>query len=297
MDAELHRWEIPGRAVFESGSGGLTRLAITTPLASAHIYLLGAHVAHFQPAGSAPVLFMSSGSFFAQGKPIRGGVPVCWPWFGARAGSPQSPPHGFARTMLWDVESIDSAGDTVTAVLRLSASERTRAHWPHEFVLRHRIAVGAQLEMTLETENSGAAPFQFEEALHTYFAVGDVRQVSVTGLENTDFIDKVGGAFARRNQGAEPIQITGETDRVYANTRAACVIDDPSLSRRIAIEKSGSDTTVVWNPWIEKAKAMPDFADDEWPQMLCVETTNSGENAVTLAPGARHSITARIAIE
>ena len=292
----LRAFELPDLARFEPGAGGLTRLAITTPLAEAHVCLHGAHVTHFQPAGQAPVLFVSGRSFFENGKPIRGGVPVCFPWFAARADRPESPAHGFARTMEWEVESLSVDGDqTVLAVLRLGASDATRAHWPHDFVLRHHIVIGRRLAMLLEVENVSGEPFQFEEALHTYFAVGDAREVSVTGLENAGYLDKT-DAFRAKTQGAEPLRFTGETDRTFEHTRATCVLDDPRAARRITVEKSGSATTVVWNPWSEKAAAMPDFGDDEWPRMACIETANAGANAITLAPGAKHAMRAIISL-
>ena len=149
--------------------------------------------------------------------------------------------------------------------------------------------------MALEVTNPGPDAFTFEEALHTYFAVRDVRNVTVTGLERTDYLDKVTG-FDRKTQGSDPIRFTGETDRVYLNTTADCVIDDPGARRRIAIRKTGSDATVVWNPWIAKARAMPDFGDDEWPEMVCVETCNVNVHARTLAPGASHTMTAIIEV-
>ena len=149
--------------------------------------------------------------------------------------------------------------------------------------------------MTLEVENRDIGPFRFEEALHTYFAVRDVERVSVDGLQTTDYLDKV-AAFARKPQGDAPIRFAGETDRVYLDTDAPCVIHD-SGSRRIVITKSGSNTTVVWNPWVEKARAVPDLGDDEWREMVCVETANVGDAAIQLAPGATHTMTAEISIE
>ena len=292
--SDLRRWEIPNLATFDNTHGGLVRLRISTAICEAEVYLHGAHITHFKSTGATPLLFLSAASHFAPGKPIRGGVPVIFPWFGARAGRPDSPAHGFARTLPWEVEALtaDKLG-AIALTLRLDASEATRAQWSHEFVLRHRITFGAQLDMQLEVENLSAAPIQFEEALHTYLAVSDVREVGVTGLEDTAFLDKV-DAMQRKQEGREPIRIVGETDRVYLNTRTACVLDDPGLSRRIAVEKSGSDTTVVWNPWIAKAKAMADFGDDEWPAMMCIETANAGDSAITLAPGAAHTMRATI---
>lgn len=291
---DYRHWEIPGLAVFEDAPGGLVRLNVSTPLCHAEVWLHGAHVAQYQRIGEEPLLFLSASSHFAPGKPIRGGVPVIFPWFGARDGRPDSPAHGFARTLPWNVESLasDDLGN-VSLTLRLDSSDATRAHWPHEFVLRHRITLGAKLDMQLEVENISDAPIRFEEALHTYLAVSDVRQVTVTGLEGVAYLDKVDG-LQRKVQAAEPITIVGETDRIYLNTRTACVLDDPGLSRRIVVEKSDSDATVVWNPWIAKAKAMSDFGDDEWPAMICIETANVGDSAITLAAGATHTMRATL---
>ena len=296
VSAELRRLEIPGVIVFENGTGDLLRLAIHSPLAEAHIYLHGAHVSHFQPRGAEPVLFMSRQSLFAPDKPIRGGVPVIFPWFGPRAGHPDSPAHGFARLAEWRVESLTIDGDeVVTVVLALEADGHTRASWPHDFVLRYRVVVGRQLTMTLEVENTGAEPFTFENALHTYFAVGDVRETATAGLEDAEYLDKTDG-LQRKTQGPEPIRISQETDRLFENTRKTCVLDDVQMKRRVTVEKSGSQTTVVWNPWVAKSAAMTDFGHDEWPRMLCIETANAGANAITLAPGTTHSMRAVVSV-
>ena len=292
----LRRWELPGRAVFELGDGGLPRLAVNSSIAAAHIYLQGAQITHFQPAGKTPALFLSASSLFKPGKAIRGGVPVIFPWFGPRDSTIGAPMHGFARTMNWSVKSVAcAADDSVTATFCLSASDTTRAQWPHDFSLRYQITVGAALQMCLAVENKSAEPFPFEEALHTYLAVRDVRRITLTGLAGSEFIDKV-DHFTRKRQDEAPIRITGETDRVYLHTRDACVLDDPTPGQRIVVEKDGSETTVVWNPWIAKAAAMADFGDDEWRRMLCIETANAGENTVTLAPGATHLMEAVVRV-
>ncbi len=294
--ADFRHWEIPNRATFEDAPGGLVRIRISTPRCEAEVYLHGAHVTHFQPAGKAPLLFLSAASHFAPGRAIRGGVPVIFPWFGPRTGRPDSPAHGFARTLPWSVEALaDDDHGNITLILRLDSDETTRAHWPHDFILRHRITFGVNLDMQLEVENISATAFQFEEALHTYLAVADVREIAITGLENTPFLDKT-NALQREQQSADPIRITGETDRVYLNTHTACILDDPKLARRISVAKSGSDTTVIWNPWIAKAKAMADFGDDEWPAMMCIETANAGPSAITLAPGAAHAMRATVSV-
>lgn len=293
--SDFRRWEIPGIAAFTDAQGGLVRIDLTTPLASAQIYLHGAHVASFQPAGAQPVLFMSRRSMFAKDRPIRGGVPVIFPWFGPRAGHPESPAHGFTRTMEWEVESLTCAdGKNVELVLMMESTDATRALWPHDFTLRHRISLGSQLTMQLEVTNRSGAPFSFEEALHTYFAISSIHAVTATGFAGAEYLDKVDGAL-RKTQDHSPIRITGETDRVYLNTRATCTVEDSGMSRTIVVEKSGSDTTVLWNPWTSKAARLADLGDD-WPQMICIETVNAADNAVTLAAGATHVMRATVGI-
>ena len=286
MDTSL---EIPGIVRLVTGPGGLPRYEITTPLAEAHIYLHGAHVTHFAPAGQRPVLFMSAQSWFQAGKPIRGGVPVIFPWFGPRQGHTEAPAHGFARTRPWTPESIRQQPDgSVVVALRLEPDAETRALWgePHDWVLRHRITIGTALTMELEIENRGAASFRCEEALHTYFSVSDVAAIQIHGLENAEYYDNTDG-MRRKCQDNEPIRFAAETDRTYIHTASQCAIDDPGLHRRIVIEKTHSDSTIVWNPWIAKAQAMLDFGDSEWPAMVCVESGIVADNALEIAPGTR----------
>src|SRR5262249_23148784 len=151
--------------------------------------------------------------------------------------------------------------------------------FPHAFVARYRVDIGSTLKMTLEMRNTDSAPFTFEEALHSYFGVQDIHNVTIAGLEDTEYLDKVAGLARKRQPPHEPIRFTGEPDRVYLDTQATCRINDPGLQRTIAIEKRHSDTTVIWNPWIDKAHAMADFGDDEWPGMVCVETCNVSVHA------------------
>lgn len=296
LDELRSRFAIPDRLRFESIPSGLIRAVVSADRAGAVVYLYGAHVAHYQPHGQAPVLFMSAGSALEPGRPIRGGVPICFPWFGPRAGDPVAPLHGFARTRWWTLDSASAGPDGgVTLEMSLRDDEDTRRIWPHAFALTFRVEVSGRLRMALEVRNPATEPVAFEEALHTYFAVGDARRVAITGLEGASYIDKA-AAMTRRQQGGEPVRIRAETDRVYVNTVAPCMIDDPVLGRRIEVAKSGSNTTTVWNPWIAKARAMPDFGDDEWTGMVCVETANAADNAVVLAPGASHEMTQQVTV-
>jgi glucose-6-phosphate 1-epimerase len=293
-DALNDRFGIADALHFDAGPGGQVRAVVTGPLAEGRVHLHGGHVTHWQPAGTVPVLLLSPAAQFAPDRAIRGGVPVIFPWFGPRRDGGPGPEHGFARIAAWTVEATRREPDgAVTIVLRLEDDAATRALWPHAFALRHRVTFGAQLTMTLEVENRSDAPFGFEAALHTYLHVGDVGAVTVSGLAGATCVDKNAG-MRRHVQDAAPLRIAGPTDCMFLGTTAACVVDDAALARRLVIEKEGSASTVVWNPWAEKAAAMADLGPDAWRPMLCIETANVADDAVRLPPGARHAMTARI---
>lgn len=279
------RFEIGKALKFETGAGGLTRAVISTPLANAEIYLHGAHITDWTPCGERPILFLSSKSAFGPDKAIRGGVPIVFPWFGARSDGQPGPAHGWARTAQWDVVASALRDDGVLEIAFELTNEGLR--------LRFSVAMGGSLEMSLDAHNEGAAPARLEEALHTYLSVGDVRRVSVTGLENAEYLDKTDG-FRRKTQAAHPLSIESETDSVYLNTKSACAVIDREWARRIIVEKSGSSTTVVWNPWEIKGEALTDLGPGEWQRMICIETANASENAITLNPGQSHRMTATI---
>jgi len=292
-----HQFDIPDAICFEAGSGGFMRAIVSTPAAEGELYLHGAHVTQWAPRGRRPVLFLSSRSQFLRGKAIRGGVPVIFPWFGARSDGRPGPSHGFARDLEWTVEEtrMREAG-AVEIALTLPPNDTTRDLGYADFHLRLRVTFGEKLEMELEAGNDAPVPLTFEEALHTYFAVGDIHQVRISGLEGTTYIDKTDG-FRRKTQGNEPIVIAKERDQVHLSTEATCVINDPVWNRRIVVGKGGSNSTVVWNPWADKTRTMTDMAPDDWQQMVCVETANAADNAVHLAPGASHRMTASIHVE
>jgi glucose-6-phosphate 1-epimerase len=291
------RFGVPGVVTIGAGNGGLPRIRVTSPSADAEIYVHGAHVTHFQPKGHAkPVLFMSGQSLFDPAKPIRGGVPLIFPWFGPNAGDAKAPAHGFARTTAWTVSGISVGADAkVTITLTLAPWEQSRKHWPHDFAATFTIGVGKSLDMALEVVNASAGEFTYEEALHTYLVVGDINRTTIDGLTGRTFIDKVDGA-QRKKEPPGPMTITGETDRVYLDTPDTVTVNDTANGRKIVVSKSGSASTVVWNPWIAKSKAMADFGDEEWPGMLCIETANAADNAVKLKPGEKHTMKATIAV-
>ncbi len=277
---------------FEDAPNGLVRALIETPQAQGEVYLHGAHITRFQPAGHAPVLFLSEKSQFAPDKPIRGGVPLCFPWFGPRADDQSAPMHGLARLVEWEVESVNCDETATQIVLRYAPTTKPYPAWP-TCQLRYAISFGAALQMRFEVKNVGEKAFAFEEALHTYFQVGDVRQIEIEGLGETRFLDKTRN-LQEDTQFHRAFGISGETDRIYLDTQAACTIHDAVYNRKILVSKENSATTVVWNPWSAKAAAMPDFGDDEWQKMVCIETCNVNKCEVELQPGDKHVMTAKI---
>lgn len=292
MAKERGATDLPDVVKMSEGSGGLPVLTVRSAAAEADIYLQGAQLTHWQPRGAKPVIFLSERSLFEDGKPIRGGVPVCFPWFGPKPGESA---HGFARNHAWQLEEVALEDEIVQVTLSLESTPEMLARWPHPFQARLIYRVGGTLEMTLEVRNAGGVPMTFSEALHTYFVVGDAAKTRVTGLEGAEYRDFPDRTQLTRQEG--PIEFTEETDRVYVNTRSTCVLEDPTMQRRIVVEKSGSETTTVWNPWIAKSAALPDFGDDEWKRMVCIETVNALENSVTLEPGGVHRMTAKIVVE
>jgi glucose-6-phosphate 1-epimerase len=274
---------------------GLKALRLRASGSEALVFLHGAHLASFRTSEHGELLWMSDQAVYAAGKALRGGVPLCFPWFGAHATNSQLPAHGFARTTAFQFEGSERRRDNVVAELSLTSNAETLALFPHAFTARVRISVGRELSVAFEVENTGATAFDYELALHTYLSVSDVRNVEVVGLAGAKYADKVSGARAVV-QGAEPLCFVGETDRVYDSTERVTVLD-PGRKRRLLVDKTNSSNTVVWNPWVEKARRMSDFADDAWPEMLCIEAANTGAHRVHLAAEARHTMTTIISAE
>jgi dihydroxy-acid dehydratase len=297
----LARFAIPGQLSFRTGVGGLTYVDIDNHGGRATICLQGAHVVSYRPKSQqAPVVWVSDAAKFAPGKSIRGGVPVCWPWFGAHDTESGYPAHGYARTVDWQVIGTRRRNDARTEItLQLVENAQTRAQWPHATRLTLTVTVGEKLEVKLATANLGDVPVKIGEALHTYLHISDIGAVKVAGLEGSDYHDKVDN-FARKTQSGA-IGFESEVDRVYVNTPADCVLVDPGLGRRIRIAKTGSQSTVVWTPWTEKAEKMGDMGRGKsgagWREMVCVESGNAMDNVVTVAPGETHTLAVTYSVE
>lgn len=286
---------IAGTVQYRTDAGGAVLADVTTAAATATIMRQGAQLLAWAPAGQAPVIWLSPASHFTAGKPLRGGTPVCWPWFGAHPDDPAKPAHGFARNCDWEVVETARLGDAVRVVLRLTPGSAQRELWPHSAELQMAVTVGEHLQLELTTRNTGTAPLTVTQALHTYFHVGDIRTTGVEGLDGKTYIDQVDGNTRFVQHG--PITVTGELDRIYLDCPGEVTIVDESLQRRIRITKQGSRSYVVWNPWVEKSARLGDMGEDGYRQMICIETCNAGDDAVEIAPGAEHTLNTSYRVE
>jgi len=274
--------------MFLDGQGELPMIGISTIWSSAEVYLQGAHLTTFRRHGEPPITFMSQCSRFTEGQPIRGGIPVIFPWFGMREGMGN---HGFARVKNWELKEFAPAPDgSVSVRFRLPDCPEASSYPP--FTADYVITVSDALTLQLIVANKSTEdPLTFENCFHTYFEVSDVTSISILGLKGVSYLDKVAN-FARKTETNEAIRISSEVDRIYFDTSGPVEIHDPRLGRKIRIEKQGSNSTVVWNPWIGRSQQMPDFGNDEYQRMVCIESGNVSSNEITLPPGRTSTLTA-----
>lgn len=287
-----------------AGEGGFPVIYVDNEHARAEICTYGGQVLSYRPERAAhDLLFVSGHAHFQPGKAIKGGIPVCWPWFGPDPQAEGRPDHGFVRLRQWTLLGTEAmVGGSTRVRLGCRDDAASRALWPHPFALEVEVTVGDTLAVALTTRNTGAAPIAVTQALHSYFTVGDVRRAQVLGLAGHEYIDKVPrGAPGAADAGhvdvhirqSGPINFDGPVNRIYLDTTDRLVIDDPSLQRQIRIDREGSRSAVVWNPWIEQSKQMGDFGDDEYLNMVCVETTNAATDAVAIPAGGSHRLASR----
>ena len=266
---------------------------VDTATCSGEVHDQGAQVTRWAPVGVEPVLYVSTAVRCAPGTPIRAGIPVCWPWFGPGRTGDLEPAHGFLRGAPWELVDRTSTDDGVVFVHRVSDETVGSPHWPYRYAVQLRSSLGAQLELSLTTTNLAEEAFDYEEALHGYLRVGDIRSVRVTGLDGRPFYDKV--AKGERVQSGD-LTFSSEIDAVF-RTQDPVTLHDPVLGRRITVRTSGAGNVVVWNPWAAKAKQVPDIGDDDWMQFVCVEGANALEDAVSLGPGEAHTTTYHLTVE
>lgn len=289
------RFGIDNRVAITEGAGGLVMVKVKTDLATAIISTYAGQVLSFRPRGHEDLMFLSDTAYYAPGKAIKGGMPVCWPWFGADPEGKGRAAHGFVRNRQWDLRATETLADgRVKIVMGLTDTEETRAIWPHAFDLGLEVTIGSALDVALVTGNRGTTPFDLSQALHTYFRIGDIDRTRILGLDGCRFIDKMDGSAEKTQGGA--VVITGETDRIYTGVANPLEIQDAGLDRTIRIDATGSASAVVWNPWVATAKAMADLGDEDYLRMVCVETTNAGPDVIHVAPGGEHRLTVRYSV-
>jgi glucose-6-phosphate 1-epimerase len=282
---------------FIEGTGGFPYIRVDNAKASAIISVYGGQVLSYQPANEPHnLMFLSEKAYYQPGKSIKGGIPICWPWFGPDPEGRGRPLHGFARNRFWEVvrtEATPEEEDKVT--LKLSASEETRVLWPHSFDLVLEITVGDTLNLELITHNTTSETFSITQAFHTYFRVGDIRQVIISGLAGAAYVDKTDSGAIKFQAG--PVTIDKEVDRIFRNVPAELVIDDKAFDRRIRINSKGSNSAVVWNPWVKISSEMADLDDDDYEHFVCVETTNADLDVVQVPPGDEARLAANYRVE
>jgi glucose-6-phosphate 1-epimerase len=273
----------------------LPMLRIHNAYADALIALQGAQVLEFVPRGQRAVIWLSEQAAFKRGQSIRGGIPLCWPWFGDLARNPaavraavaqqNAPAHGLVRAQNWLLEAVVEQPASTQIVLRYPTAALA-SDWPHAVELMLTVSIGATLRLQLHTRNSGSESFALTQALHSYFAISDVEHVEIGGFENTPYIDTLNDWREAQQRGA--IRIVGEVDRIYRQVSRHLELHDAGWQRTIHLRTHNSASAVVWNPHIEKSQRLGQFAPDAWRRMLCIETANVMDDHVVLAAGAEH---------
>jgi glucose-6-phosphate 1-epimerase len=294
---QLNRvYSIPDHLKFMEGKGGFLFIVISNRSAKALISMYAGQILSFQPNDEhEDLLFLSQKSYYDEGKAIRGGIPVCWPWFGAASSDPQRPNHGFVRNSLWTVLGAEAATDLETKVkLGVMGSSKSEALWQQAFALELEISAGKSLTLKLTTRNTGNDVFSITQPFHSYFQVGNIKQVKVLGLENSQYFDKLDKGAQKTQIGA--VTVSEEVDRIYTNVKKELIIDDLAFARRILISSTGNNTAVVWNPWMETTAKMADLEDDDYQRFICVEAGNVATDVVLIPPGGKHSLQTNIQI-
>jgi glucose-6-phosphate 1-epimerase len=296
IDKLKDNFGIKGELGFSKPENNLFVLTISNKYAEADICLYGAHITSFRPYNSKDIFWMSPESSFEVGKPIRGGIPVCFPWFGPHKTDPTKPQHGFARLMYWNlVETTNTPGGETLVRLELCSSEETKAYWPYDFLAEMTIIVGQTLQASLKVLNTDEQPFEYTCALHSYYNVSDIENIAITGLIGANYHSQLEpGEFV---QTMPVIEINKAETRHYHNTDVTCVIEDSVFDRKIRVAKSGSKITTIWNPGKDTCATIGDMPNDAYKTFVCIEVVNAFDDVITLSPGDSHTTSAMIGLE
>ncbi|MDH5357952.1 MAG: D-hexose-6-phosphate mutarotase [Gammaproteobacteria bacterium] len=282
---------------FVSGDGGLITVDIVNQHASARISTHGGQVLSYRPHGeSEDLFFLSEKSAYQLGKAIRGGIPICWPWFGDDTTGYGRPPHGFARNQPWRmIDSMVNPDGSTTVKLSFTDTDDSKAIWPFEFHLEIEVTVGQSLEIKLTTKNIGSKAFTISQALHSYINISDINKVRVHGLDDIYYLDKTDGFDSKQQTG--DVVVSQEIDRIYQNVPANIALIDEGLNRTVSIAASGSKTAVIWNPWATAIEQLTDLEPQNYQRFLCVETANAADDVIAVDPGSEHSLIASYEIQ
>jgi len=283
--------------MFVEGKGGLPLIKVNNAKASALVSIYAGQVLSYKPvAEDEDLMFVSDNASFIEGKAIKGGIPICWPWFGEDPSGSNNPNHGFARNSYWEVSCVKIIDDGTTCIkLELSDSEETRKIWPFAFYLSLEITIGDDLTLQLLTQNTGNQTFIITEALHTYFNVGDATQVELLGLEHSEFLNKTeGNAGACQISG---IALNKETDRIYKDEKHELTLIDPVFNRNIKITSSGNKNVIVWNPWVERSAEISDLNSDDYKHFICIEIANAAADQVEIPAGEEYAMSTHYSVK
>jgi glucose-6-phosphate 1-epimerase len=296
---ELHelnnRAAIAGELSFVQGPDDSIIAEIENRYASAKVSLVGAHVYSFIPKGHDPVIWMSPKAAETIRTMIHGGIPLCFPWFADHPTDKKKPLHGFAHQSVWNVSETESLADGRTRIsFILKDTAEIRKLWTPSFVAILTVLVGEELSVDVHIRNTDNSIMKLTDALHSYFNIGDISDIAIKGLDGVDFIDKTDNFTRKRQKG--DIAVSGEINRIYLDTQSECIIYDKRLKREISIKKTGSRTTVVWNPWF-LCENIPDMVPESYRTMICVETANTENDSVILQPGGEHRFSVNISVK
>jgi glucose-6-phosphate 1-epimerase len=295
IDELEEKFSIEGEVGFAELVEKMAFITVSNKYADADICLYGAHITNFNPQKTMPVLWMSPESNFEEGKPIRGGIPLCFPWFGPHKSDSAKPQHGFGRLMHWNVQETASLPTGETRIkLQLCSSEKTKTYWNYDFCAELTVIVGKILTATLKVINTSALPFEYTCALHSYFNISSIEEIAIEGLQNTRYLNQLdGGDYI---QETSKLEIKQAETRHYYDTETDCIINDPLFGRRIRVAKTGSKVTTVWNPGEETCRKIDDIPDDGFYAFVCIEAVNAFNDVIKLAPGESHETSAIIGL-
>lgn len=296
IDELDEKFSIEGEVGFAELEENMAFITVSNKYADADICLYGAHITNFKPHKTMPVLWMSPDSKFQEESPIRGGIPVCFPWFGPHKTESSKPQHGFGRLMYWNVlETVSLPTGETMVRLQLCSSAETKIFWNHDFCAEMTVTVGKTLTATLKVTNTSSTPFEYSCALHSYYYVSSIEEIAIDGLLNTKYYNQLEpGDFI---QDTPLLEIKKAETRHYYNTETDCIIIDTLFNRRIRVAKSGSKITTVWNPGEETCRKIDDMPDDAFHNFVCIEAVNAFNDVIKLAPGETHETSVIIGID